>query len=206
MKALHCLAPLVFLGLVSPASAQPQPRSLPMGTASSITLYGTSTGRLCFEAALMRRPGSESLDICNTALSELMSQHDTVATYVNRGIVKMLGGDRAGAIEDYDRAIALDPDQADAYLNKGMAILPSDKDGAASVALFTMALDKGTQRQAIAHYGRGIANELAGNVRAAYDDYVQASTLEPNWEDPKTELTRFKVVPRAGGSGSGGAA
>jgi len=203
MKALHYLAPLVFLGLASPALAQPQPRSLQMATASSITLYGTSNGRLCYEAALLRRSAADSLDICNTALSEPMTQHDTVATYVNRGIIKMLAGDRAGAIVDYDRAIALDPEQADAYLNKGMAVLHSDKDGAASLALFTMALEKGTQRQAIAYYGRGIANELAGNVRAAYDDYIQATTLEPTWEDPKTELARFKVVPRPGGGGGG---
>lgn len=205
MKALHYLAPLVFLGLISPASAQPQPRSLQMATASSITLYGTSNGRMCFEAALLRRNTAESLDICNTALSEPMSQHDVVATYVNRGIIKMLAGDREAAVVDYDRAIALDPEQGDAYLNKGMAILHSDKNGAASIELFTMALDKGTKRQAIAYYGRGIANELAGNVREAYADYVQATTLEPTWEDPKTELARFKVVPRPGGGGGGGA-
>ncbi len=198
MKALYCLAPLVFLGLTAPTLAQPRMSAL--GATSSVTFFGTSAGRLCFEAAQLRRNTLESLDICNRALSEQMSPRDTVSTYVNRGIVKMLAGDMMGAIADYDQAIAMDPNEADAYVNKGMAVLHSgDNNGTASLALFTAAIEKGTRRPAIAYYGRGVANELVGNSKAAYADYVQATTLEPTWEEPKTELSRFKVVPPPGG-------
>jgi hypothetical protein len=38
-----------------------------------------------------------------------------------------------------------------------------------------------------------VANELSGHVRAAYEDYRQASLLDPTWKDPKADLARFRV-------------
>ena len=34
---------------------------------------------------------------------------------------------------------------------------------------------------------------LGGHVKEAYYDYREASQLEPNWRDPRQELTRFTV-------------
>ena len=62
--------------------------------------------------------------------------------------------------------------------------------------LFTAALEHDTARPALAHFGRAIANEGLGNVRAAYRDYREASTLSPRWSLPRTELARFRVVDR----------
>ena len=62
--------------------------------------------------------------------------------------------------------------------------------------MFTVALERNTNRPAIAHFGRAIANETLGNLAAAYRDYRMASELDPDWADPRTELPRFRVVPR----------
>ncbi len=99
------------------------------------------------------------------------------------------------AIADFDRAIALDPDQPEAYLNKGAALMRREN-SADAIGLFTIALERNTTRPALAHYGRAIANETLGNLNAAYRDYQAASRLDPEWNEPRAELTRFRVVTR----------
>ena len=46
-----------------------------------------------------------------------------------------------------------------------------------------------------AWYNLGIAYERLGNVQKAYESYRQASILDPKWQEPKDELTRFTVQP-----------
>ena len=163
-----------------------------------ITVIGSTSARLCYEAAESKmNPTLTSLSRCNEALDrEGLSRYDTVATYVNRGILRMRVGRLDEAIADFDRAIAIDPGEAEAYLNKGMAKLQRDNGWAEAVPLFNEALEKETSRPAIAYYGRAVAHELGGNVRQAYLDYRQASALAPKWRDPQVELARFTVVRR----------
>jgi Flp pilus assembly protein TadD len=116
-----------------------------------------------------------------------------VATHVNRGILKLRKGSVDGAIADFDRAIALDSGEAEAYLNKGMALLRLPGSGEQAVGLFDTALAKKTRKPAFAYYGRAIAHELNGRIPDAYRDYRQASALEPKWRDPRNELARFTV-------------
>jgi hypothetical protein len=59
--------------------------------------------------------------------------------------------------------------------------------------MFDTAIAKKTRRPELAYYGRAVAHELAGQVRAAYQDYRQASRLDPKWRQPKLELARFRV-------------
>ena len=95
-------------------------------------------------------------------------------------------------IADFDRAIALDPNQPEAYLNKGAALIRR-KNAAEAVQLFTVALEHNTTRPAVAHYGRAVANEALGNVAAAYRDYRRASELAP------TGASRGRADPLPGG-------
>ena len=99
------------------------------------------------------------------------------------------------AIVDFDSAMTLDPSQPEAYLNKGAALIQRQNPTEAA-QLFTVALEHNTQRPAIAHYGRAVANEALGNVREAYNDYQIASQLAPNWAAPRDDLQRFRVVQR----------
>ena len=164
---------------------------------ASVTVIGTSSARVCFEAAdSPMMPSFRHLQRCDKALNEeQLSLYETVATHVNRGILRLRRGQVDEAIADFDRAMALDPEQPEAYLNKGAALIrrnnPSD-----ALGLFTVALERNTSRPAIAHYGRGVANEALGNIRQAYFDYRRASELAPEWAEPRTELQRFRVVGR----------
>ena len=164
---------------------------------ASIVVLGNSNARLCYEAAdSPATPEARDIRTCDEALlRETMTTYDTVATHVNRGILRLRLGRVEEAIGDFDRAIAMDPNQPESYLNKGAALLRREN-AAEAMNLFTMALDRNTTRPAIAHYGRAIANETLGNISAAYRDYTAASQMAPNWREPRVELTRFRVISR----------
>jgi tetratricopeptide (TPR) repeat protein len=170
--------------------------AVPAGAA--VTVLGSSSARLCFEAADAGiAPSRDSLGRCDQALAEEnLSDYDMVATYVNRGILKLRMGNNDLAIADFDLALARDPDQAEAYLNKGVAVLRQPEGWAHAVPLFDAALAKKTRRPALAYYGRGVANELGGHVKEAYFDYREANRIEPKWHDPQVELARFTVRDR----------
>lgn len=161
----------------------------------AVTIVGSTSARMCFEAAdSPMMPTIRDMRYCDEAFAQGgMSEHDTVATYVNRGILKLRRNQVDAAITDFDHAIRLDPRQPEAYLNKGAALMRIN-DANEALRLFTAALEYNTRRPEIAHYGRAIANETLGNVREAYEDYRRASELDPDWADPQTELRRFRVV------------
>lgn len=163
----------------------------------AVTVIGNSSARLCYEAAdSPMLPTAREFAYCNEAFGEALSRHDTVATHVNRGILRLRRGQIDDAIADFDTAIAMDPRQPEAYLNKGAALirLNNPVQFTEAARLFTVALERNTRRPAIAHFGRAIANEELGNVRDAYRDYRRASELDPDWDDPQTELRRFRIV------------
>ena len=163
--------------------------------AAAVTVIGSSSARLCYEAAEARSaPSVESIGRCDDALErEALTNYEIVATYVNRGILKLRRGQIEPAIADFNTAIARDPSEPEAYLNKGMATLRLANGWEAAVPLFNTAIEHRTRRPAVAYYGRAVAHELAGEVKLAYRDYRQASALEPKWRDPQTELARFTV-------------
>ncbi|HEU5285917.1 MAG TPA: tetratricopeptide repeat protein [Sphingomicrobium sp.] len=157
---------------------------------------GSTMARACYEAAEALRSDPQSRRICDMALSEEgLSHHDLTGTHVNRGILFMLSGDLDLADRDYDRALELDPNEPEAWLNKGINAL---KRGDSQVALgfVEKAIGLRTRKPAIAYYMRGIAHEEAGNVRAAYADLQRARMLDPTWPLPAVELQRYRVRTR----------
>ena len=162
---------------------------------AAVVVLGNSDARMCYEAAdSPMMPAARDIRRCDEALlGEPLSNYETVATHVNRGILRLRRGMVDPAIADFDRAIALDPEQPEAYLNKGAALLRREN-AAEAMNLFTIALEHNTTRPALAHYGRAIANETLGNLNAAYRDYTAASRIDPEWREPRLELTRFRVL------------
>lgn len=163
--------------------------------AASVLVIGNSSARACYEAADSAVvPDVADLRSCDNALrNEALDAHDVVATHVNRGILRLRRNQVDLAMADFDSAIRLDPNEPEAYLNKGAVYMRMENAGAA-LPLFSAALERNTSRPELAHFGRGIANETLGNVRAAYDDYRRASELSPEWQEPRVELRRFRVV------------
>lgn len=169
----------------------------PLPAFAGVFAIGSSNARLCYEAAeSLAVPSVQIIARCDAAVADAtLSRHDLAASHVNRGILRLRRGQASAAIADFDSAAALDPGQAEAYQNKGAALIRLNH-AREALPLFTMALERRPNRPALAHLGRGIASETLGDVQGAYRDYRRAAELEPDSEDARLELARFQVVPR----------
>lgn len=166
----------------------------PASAASSVIGQGRAHG--CFIAALTDNASQRTIDDCTRALDDdVLSSDDRVATHVNRGILKMQLKQIDAAIADFDAALARDPAQPEAFLNKGVATLRKSGAAAEAVRLFSAAIDNGTTKPELAHFGRAIAHEMLGDLRSAYADLKQANALAPEWTQPVEELARYQVRP-----------
>ncbi|WP_448582864.1 tetratricopeptide repeat protein [Thermaurantiacus sp.] len=168
------------------------------GTAkAAMTIVGGGLGRECYLAAEFKRETSMSLDVCTRALQqETLSRRDRAATLVNRGIIHMQAKDFDRALADYDAALRIDPRLAEAHVNRGIALLYRGGADREALDALSTGLALRPSRPEVAYYSRAVANEMLGNVRAAYEDYQAAAAAKPGWEEPVEQLKRFSVERR----------
>ncbi len=187
MKRVFCLSMPVLAGLLCALT--------PVRAVTAVSVLGTGYAHGCFEAATQKRPLRTALRLCDSALlDDGLAAGDRAATLVNRGIVNMHANKLDEAIADYDAAIKLSPDMAEAWVNKGIALIQiGDRDDEA-VASLTEGIAHSPKQPAIAYYSRAMAYEGLGRARQAYEDYSRAAQLDPDWTEPAEQLQRFKVV------------
>ena len=163
---------------------------------AAVMVLGSSRAQSCYQAAEHERATNDSIANCQRALREdPLTTRDHTATLVNLGILYFYRDQYDLALTSFDRAIANDPNEPEAYLNKAITLLRRDESGTQAVPLFTMALDMGTRKPALAFYGRGLAHELDADLTAAYHDIQRATVAEPSWDVPARDLARFIVEP-----------
>ena len=161
---------------------------------SAVISIGGPLSRSCYQAALTDDDSNSAIDECTRALNEVaMTPTDRAATYVNRGILRMLRGNDADADADFDAALALNRDLPDAWLNKGFLRVRRG-DGRDALPLLQQGIDRRPERQALAIFARGVAYEEMGEYRSAYEDLTRAHQLEPRWSLPSKYLSHYKVV------------
>lgn len=185
MKTLVVPAAILIAGIAatSPAAA---------GTVS----IGNSTARDCYEAAIARSADRNSFYHCNLALDqEGLNAQDRAATLVNRGVLYLRGHHYRSAGRDFDTALKIDANNAEAWLNLAIASLQQGG-GGDTLPMIEKSLALNTARPALAYYSRSIAHEREGNVRAAYNDLRRAVELAPDWNAPAEDLKRYQVTRR----------
>ena len=130
--------------------------------AASVMVMGSSDARLCYLSAdSPMMPGARDIRRCDNALAtELLSQYEVVATHVNRGILRLRRNQVDEAVADFDEAIALDPNQPEAYLNKGAALIRRNPQ---ALQLFTVALSAHTAGRRVG--GRSLMKRSATSRR-----------------------------------------
>ena len=96
--------------------------------------------------------------------------------YFKRAINKAKEGDFYGAISDYSKAIEINPNDEQAYFNRGNVknTFLNDNDGA--IADCSKAIEI-NPNNGIAYKNRGIAKELIGDLKGACADWRRASGL-----------------------------
>ena len=186
--AIGCLALSAFSGA---ARAQ-------VALESQSTMVIGSFAPSCYEAAKAYRTDQDSVDLCTRALeTDILTEHDRAATYVNRGVIYIGRNQGDPAIEDFDRAIKILPDIGEAHVNRGAALMLMRRYSEA-IKDITKGIELNTRQPEKAYYDRGLSREMVDDVRGAYADYMQAQALKPDWDMPAHELTRFKVKTKPG--------
>jgi tetratricopeptide (TPR) repeat protein len=164
--------------------------------AHSLTVVGGNADAVaCFRAADSEMARPDALARCDAAIAETsLNRRDLLATHVNRGIVRFRLERFEAAIEDFDAALALQPGQPDAMINKGIVMMAAGAELDGALRLIEAGLGAGPQRPWVGYYGRAVAHELAGRDAQAYRDYRRAAELRPNWRPASQALARFAVT------------
>lgn len=156
-------------------------------------VFGRAAMERCFQLAQGKERSPAAIDTCTVALDTFnMTSDERAGTLVNRGIIRMLAKQPVNANLDFDAALEIDPNLAEAWLNKGVNDFRIG-DSASALRYADRALALHTNRPAVAYYVRGLANEDTGNLRAAYNDLQSARRIEPQWQEPSAQLARYQV-------------
>jgi tetratricopeptide (TPR) repeat protein len=156
----------------------------------------TSYARACAQGAASAKAGAAvdqaALAACTASVStEPLSPLGMAQTLTNRGVIKFVANDRAGAFADFSAALKQQKDFAPAYLNRAAIHMAAERyNEALADADRAVQLDNTNAR---AWLMRGGANELLGRTTQAYKDYQAAARADPSWDRPKAELARFTV-------------
>lgn len=168
--------------------------ALTAGSANAaVTVVGHGFARGCYLAAVQDRGDTDAMRTCNQALAEQpLNRRNRAATFVNRGIIYLNRSDSESALRDFDRAIELQPDLAEAHTNRAAALLyQNDYRGAIDAA--NRGLELQPEEAHKAYFIRAAAYEELGDNSSAYRDYRRAVELAPDWSAARTELARFRI-------------
>src|SRR5262249_54473165 len=123
---------------------------------------------------------------------DALTTRDRAATFVNRGALYVERGRSERAMQDFDAALALEPDNADAHANRGVALL-NLRNFDEAIAELSRGISGQASRPERAYFARARAHEETGDLRGAYNDYRAATQAAPSWEPARLELARFRV-------------
>ena len=102
----------------------------------------------------------------------------TVEDYFNSGKAKSNLEDYRGAIQDYTKAIELNPNHTYAYNNRGIAKVELE-DYSGAIQDYTKAIEL-NPNHAYAYYSRGNAKVQLQDYRGAMQDYIKANEINRN--------------------------
>jgi tetratricopeptide (TPR) repeat protein len=160
-------------------------------------VIGGGNAQSCYEGADKGLSPREYIALCNNALSDILTPRDRAATLVNRGILKLANMDAKGSLADFNAGLAIRDDMAEGYVDRGASLIMMKRYDEALVEI-NKGIAMNAKRPQLAYYDRGLANEALGNIQAAYEDYKQAQSIDPNFEEPTNELKRFHVRVKTG--------
>jgi tetratricopeptide (TPR) repeat protein len=156
----------------------------------------------CYIAAKFGDKQKQGISACTAAIraesaeniGQVPSKHNLAGLLVNRGVIHLSYAQYGPAISDLTASIKLDPTIGEAYVNLGASLIGKKK-FAEGRAQIDEGLRLNAEEPAKAYYNRGLADDYLDDEKAAYFDYLKASQLDPDWDLPKHELTRFTVTP-----------
>ncbi len=136
---------------------------------------------------------NRALTVCDEAVGHAKDARDElVASYVNRGVIRLARQQYAEAIADSESALRLKGNLPQAQVNRGIA-LSAQGHNKEAVEAFTRALALAPSHPERIYFNRALALEDIGDAKGAYLDYRKAAQLDPTWDVPKQQMARFTV-------------
>jgi len=121
------------------------------------------------------------LDQAEAVYLELLAHHpgDVNVRHL-LGVIFLVRGDKAGALEWFRKAIAVKPDHVDAAIFSGLTLRDLGRlDEAAQALARAMAL---RPSEPTVHNDMGVVQLSRGEARSALDNFAAAVALKPNWD------------------------
>jgi len=188
LRARHWLWPLIL--------------TFPVTQSSAVTIVASrDDARECYLATLAEPTSSAlrlGLEACNRAADGQMDDaYLHAAILVNRSDIRLQMHDFFGALADAEASIALEPNVAASYVNRGAALVGLARySEALSVLDKAITLGAGNKAQ-MAYYDRGLARDYLGDMRGAYFDYKKTIDIDPEFTPAKEQLARFTVTVKS---------
>jgi len=157
---------------------------LTLGTAhaDNLVVTGNPDATECYRATMLPYSVAESaIETCNTALnSRRATRKERASILVNRGILYIPIGNYDAALADFEAALELFSDFPEAYINRGNAYFYMGQVELA-IADYNKAIAQRSAKRHTAYFNRGLVNEARKKPEAAFQDFVRANELKPDW-------------------------
>jgi len=161
---------------------------------AQLIVQGKGNAAKCYNYAINGNTGSRSaIRVCNEAFSDSLINKDKAATFVNRGVLFMRKGDQALASQDFEAALKISPDLAEAHVNYAASLIRQEKYDAALVSINKALIDPNSKVRPEALYNRAFILDQKEDYRGAYRDLKAALVLRPEWEPALRRLERYEV-------------
>lgn len=185
---MHVVGAAFACAVLAQSAAAQDPNTDP----SAVTVIGNdSHARRCINGVSQGDTSDTVLAECARGLTNpRLTRGGAVLLHTDRGVAYLRRQQTAEAIADFDAVLALEPNNAEARLNRGTALVIAHQPGAA-VAELTQALSLGVSEPEKAYYNRAAAREQLGDLRGAYEDYNTALEIRPDWGPANEQLARF---------------
>lgn len=154
---------------------------LPAPASAAETVLGVSAAHQCYEYATQDTASPRrAVETCTRAIEgESLSSRDLAATYSNRGILQAQRGRYAQAVQDYDRALAINPILVHAMINRANAYTRL-KQFKEALNDYDLAAFYSEGRNDLVFYNRALLFLQMGRVEHARNDLLRALETQPD--------------------------
>lgn len=171
--------------------------SAPAWSYTFVAYGGNADAKTCYEAALWSSPSNSAFRACDEALKfTALTKDQEASILVNRGILKFEVDDFNGAYKDYNAALAINPDLAEAYANRGTVLFVAERYDEA-LADYNQSLTLSPQDEMPVRLNRAMVLHALGQAEAAEADYIRVLDISKDPAGAREKMRAFKASLRS---------
>jgi tetratricopeptide (TPR) repeat protein len=163
----------------------------------SASLLASGTADTCAAASAAAQESGRASDAalanCTMAVKLAIGDGARAEVLNNRSVLHYARGEYDAALSDNTSALKLNDRMAEAIVNRGSIYMMQHRPQAAA-ANFDRALMFNPAHPEKVYFNRALAREDMGDASGAYADYAQAAKLDPQWDQPRHEMSRFTIT------------